>query len=64
MVAGRKARSIVVSFLWVTVVQMKAQLEQKPQKVQGWGVGSAGGNADGQLIFGRASGALPSTCRT
>jgi hypothetical protein len=35
MVAGRKARSIVVSFLWVTVVQMKAQLEQKPQKVQG-----------------------------
>jgi hypothetical protein len=33
--AGRKARSIVVCFLWVTVVQMKAQLEQKPQEVQG-----------------------------
>jgi hypothetical protein len=25
----------VVYFLWVTAVQMKTQLEQKPQQVQG-----------------------------
>jgi hypothetical protein len=40
---GRKAPSIGVYFLWVTLVQMKTQLEQKPQEVQGCGVGSAGG---------------------